>query len=414
MPAPKSNPELLRFQCVNCKAKLRVKMAFAGRYIVCPKCSKRIPVPSSQQEADDDARDYGVKMNAYDVPKNCTKCKAKMPKGAVICVNCGFNYREGRQTEVEDHTVKEGEPMRGGPALRFLIGEVTIALLAIGWLGFRLTGEGPAWWELGGLAGLVVYLLAAAVAHFLQWNDYHELPIREHARLEEEDRAERDEAREPFGRKTAMLWIACVGGGVGMAYLYHWQYGANTAVVVSAPVEKAAKPPPPPPPPEPEEPVRDSRIMGLCSSAALQFLADLQSEDPIVALAQCSEAFKAKATPEAIDAAIASGSKAGYSEKNIASADYGILSMEPPGLPDPDFVYDKTKDPNERAANVISEIGADSADIPVDKRLGWVFFDVAFKPDAMGAVAPPVRIVMLIEKVDDTGKVGYVQFRKRP
>src|SRR4051812_40802657 len=92
----------LRFLCGRCRAKLTVPMSTAGKFIECPKCKERTPVPYTQAEADADAVDLNVQQMYYDVKDKCIKCGRKMKKGATLCVHCGFDYREGRQLVTED------------------------------------------------------------------------------------------------------------------------------------------------------------------------------------------------------------------------------------------------------------------------------------------------------------------------
>ncbi|MGL5095089.1 MAG: hypothetical protein ACRDD1_05850, partial [Planctomycetia bacterium] len=105
----KRDPNKIYFLCTRCKANNVADIQFAGRFIPCTACKERAPVPENQHEADEEAKDYIVTANFYEIPERCTKCNAKMPKGAVLCTKCGFDYRHGKQHEVLDDTVKEGE-----------------------------------------------------------------------------------------------------------------------------------------------------------------------------------------------------------------------------------------------------------------------------------------------------------------
>jgi uncharacterized Zn finger protein (UPF0148 family) len=145
MPAePATN--LLKFSCPRCKSKLRVKPAMAGRYIQCPKCQNKIPVPSSQAEADEDSKAIGLKELTYEVPKNCMNCKAKLRKGTVICVKCGYDYRLGKIRETEDRTKRIGDdvtyeqifkaPMR--PEVGQMAAELVQGFLAISGAGITI------------------------------------------------------------------------------------------------------------------------------------------------------------------------------------------------------------------------------------------------------------------------------------
>jgi DNA-directed RNA polymerase subunit RPC12/RpoP len=211
----KEKTEKLRFLCAKCRTRVTVGMKFAGKFIECPSCKQRTGVPTSQEEADDDARDLGVQQMYYQVGENCVKCGRKMKKGAVVCTKCGFDYKEGRQLTTEDLTVQEGEKRRGGPAMGFMVFEFVLLFGLLGAMVFRLLGEERIWWEQGLYLSGILYCLFAIPAHFMQWFSYRTLPIRDHALVKEENRAERDEASKPYGDNTILVLMACVFVGMG-------------------------------------------------------------------------------------------------------------------------------------------------------------------------------------------------------
>ncbi|MFO0947059.1 MAG: zinc ribbon domain-containing protein [Planctomycetota bacterium] len=388
---------------MSCKAKLRVKMAFAGRYIECPKCKKRIAVPSSQEEADEDARDYGVQQNAYEVPPNCTKCKAKMKKGAVFCVKCGFDYREGKQRLVEDFTVKEGEPMRGGPAFQMILVESVLILIGLGWLFFR--GKEAFWWEAGGIAGLLVYLVAAIVQHFIQWVNYKELPIREHANVKEEDRAEREEARQPYGSMTALLFILCVGGGIGIAFLLVTYYFTD-------------KPPAPPPKPvqkveepsKPAAPRRDTKVIVQVMTAAEKFVPALLGKDYAAAYE-----FASPMLAERMAAApFADMMGKVFNSPKILRPEYNIDSMEKEQLDNADWGFNTAMSPEEKAQKNILETPVAPADIPTASRVAWMTVKMVLEEDAERNPTKFIPVRLLFVKGDEgRPKVAFVSIENQ-
>ena len=218
MAQAKSDPSVIRFNCARCKASLKVPVKLGGRYIDCPKCKNRTPVPGSQAEADDEAREYTVTSTAYELTGKCVRCGTKMKKDAIVCVKCGFDHRAGKQLEVVDSTVKQGEPVRGGPAKQAMIAEAVLLVAAIGGFVYRLLSEAT-WWESGLELGAVICLIALIPAHFMQWNEYRNIPIRDHPLKEQEDRDEREEAGQPFGGKTPLVLLLCIGLGVGTGWL---------------------------------------------------------------------------------------------------------------------------------------------------------------------------------------------------
>lgn len=216
----KSDPNSLQFKCSKCQSPIKVPIKFAGRYIDCPKCGKKTPVPSSQEEADDELKEYSVSQHAFKVPTHCTHCGAKMPKKAVLCTECGFDYRAGRQLDSKVEAPLPGEPVRGGLARNFLVGEIAFLLTFAGAFVYRgPMQESPNWWEVGLYLGAMAFMLVLAPKHFLIWNDYRRFPIRETTLRLEEDRAERQETTEPYGRLTILLFLLTIGAGVGIGYL---------------------------------------------------------------------------------------------------------------------------------------------------------------------------------------------------
>lgn len=243
MAKQKVDPNLIRFKCGRCQANLKVPIAQAGRFIECPKCKQRTPVPLNQAEADDEGTPYTVIEHAYDVPEKCMKCGKKLKKGTILCVNCGFDYRKGQQLTIEDHTVREGEKRRGGPALKAGIAEsVVLVASIIGFIVYYVMNEGAPWWYTGLQIGGSLFMLALIVRHLMMWNDYRGIPIRPSPTTQTEDRAERQEVAEPFGSYTAPLFILLVGGAVGIA----WYVGGREATPEASPPPAPSAPAPAP------------------------------------------------------------------------------------------------------------------------------------------------------------------------
>jgi hypothetical protein len=207
-PAPDS--DVLRFLCARCRKRIRAPLKMAGRFMDCPACKERTSIPGSQQEADEDARDLTLHENYYEIPENCTKCGKKMKKGAVICLKCGFDYKEGRQLKFDDYTLKEGEKTRGGPAFGFMCFDFLALIILAGVMVFRLLMGDRIWWEQGIYLSLVLMFLCFLPGHFMQWWNYRNLPIRDHALVREESRAEREETMQPLGDWTTGGVLLCL------------------------------------------------------------------------------------------------------------------------------------------------------------------------------------------------------------
>jgi DNA-directed RNA polymerase subunit RPC12/RpoP len=244
---PKRDPNILSFLCGRCRAPVTAPMAMAGRFMECPKCKAKSPVPESQKEADDDARDLGVQRDFYEpVDGKCFKCSKKMSsKDAVVCLKCGFNHRDGKQMVTRDDTVRDDEARRGGPALTNMILALLVGLALLGAMAWRLLDDTPKiWWEQAIYLSLSSFLLLLTPPLFLQWNTYRSLPIRDHAGVKEENRAEREEALSPYDTWTLPVFVLCVlvGGGIMLfafsrnpdtkAFQWPWDATADNGPVV--------------------------------------------------------------------------------------------------------------------------------------------------------------------------------------
>jgi hypothetical protein len=78
----------IEITCPNCSRKLRVRDDKAGRQIKCPGCGDAIPVPAADAEE-----------GAYDLAEavTCPSCRRGLAKGAVVCVECGYDFRTRRK-----------------------------------------------------------------------------------------------------------------------------------------------------------------------------------------------------------------------------------------------------------------------------------------------------------------------------
>lgn len=78
----------IEFTCPNCDQVLEVDKEMAGDTIECPACNVEISVPHPDEESGEEAAE-------------CPNCAAPMDEGAVLCVECGFHTRLGRQMETD-------------------------------------------------------------------------------------------------------------------------------------------------------------------------------------------------------------------------------------------------------------------------------------------------------------------------
>ena len=111
-----------RFYCPTCRKKYRWKPELAGRKVKCAACGSKLRVPAAAgghadllepppppPEAEPDLGDmYELDLPAEPAPKaasaaqgaggdgKCPNCNTPVKSNAVLCMNCGFNFAEGK------------------------------------------------------------------------------------------------------------------------------------------------------------------------------------------------------------------------------------------------------------------------------------------------------------------------------
>ena len=124
----------IRFACEHCQSKLNVADKYGGKRVKCPKCAQPIKVPAAEADPgedllapiepaapaaggwgqgtrthlDDLLDEAGVK-EAVTGP-TCPACGSEITEGALICIECGYNFESGEQmaTMMSQDTLEEG------------------------------------------------------------------------------------------------------------------------------------------------------------------------------------------------------------------------------------------------------------------------------------------------------------------
>jgi hypothetical protein len=93
-----------------CGKRLQVADDQAGRKVRCPACKELVPVPD--EAGGDDGMPYA--MASY---RKCPVCKHEWPGDAVVCVDCGYNFKTGQRMQtvyrVLERTVDVGATWLG-------------------------------------------------------------------------------------------------------------------------------------------------------------------------------------------------------------------------------------------------------------------------------------------------------------
>jgi len=184
--------ELIRFDCEQCGARLKMQPSTAGRRAKCPKCGAVLTVPltgaptagspvgadhSGHVSSPDNHSGQAVSApaavhpDASVVAGRCPNCGIDLRPGVVLCVACGTNLQTGEQHQLAAGTgrpdvasvrgVPECSEEPGPSLLRGCIGSAVGAALGAGaWIACALyTQHELAWLAilLGGLTGLGMY-----------------------------------------------------------------------------------------------------------------------------------------------------------------------------------------------------------------------------------------------------------------
>lgn len=94
-------------QCSACKKQFQAGDHLAGKQVKCPACQAVLVLPASQQAAAPTGNSLD-ELLAEEMPQRhaglagqaevkCPGCGIPVREDAVLCVNCGYNFRTGRQ-----------------------------------------------------------------------------------------------------------------------------------------------------------------------------------------------------------------------------------------------------------------------------------------------------------------------------
>jgi hypothetical protein len=99
---------MIFFECPGCARRLQIPDAYRGKRSKCPECGAVSLVPGTPEPAPVAVRPAAVgegtpadadTIAVVEVGPTCPNCRMVLPVGAVLCVNCGHDFRTGRQRE---------------------------------------------------------------------------------------------------------------------------------------------------------------------------------------------------------------------------------------------------------------------------------------------------------------------------
>jgi hypothetical protein len=161
----------IRVKC-RCQQQFDARDDLAGKTVRCPKCGSPITIPSPAAAAGaarqaapavpsmaDLLDEVGVKPR---VATGCPGCGAAYPPDAVLCVECGFNFRTGRrlETKVVSTGPTDGVTDGHGVNSEFLIQKAREEMEAERLMQKKLISFGIPWWGyLLILIGLISFIV---------------------------------------------------------------------------------------------------------------------------------------------------------------------------------------------------------------------------------------------------------------
>jgi hypothetical protein len=166
-----------------CGATFAAPDELAGKKVKCPKCGRSFVVPGAgTPSASAPATPAAAPAKAQAV-RRCVQCNAAMSADAVLCVECGYDYRSGAGGAAQAAATEKGKAVRvelpvGWSAVRMGLDVLhvcslayALALLAVGLnltAGlFALVLVTPARWVLGMVAFLFVVILPLGIKLYM-------------------------------------------------------------------------------------------------------------------------------------------------------------------------------------------------------------------------------------------------------
>ncbi len=145
----------IRFACPHCEQHIQAEPGYAGMQISCPSCHGPLTVPGAPVSAvavpaPAYVASYGASSVAHAAPAavavpvsaaaRCPSCGGALARGAVLCIQCGYNIATGQRTVAGRPAAlgKPGTPQWETPWYKTAypyLGVVLVVLAALYYLG---------------------------------------------------------------------------------------------------------------------------------------------------------------------------------------------------------------------------------------------------------------------------------------
>src|SRR5262245_33788467 len=181
----------IEFRCGDCGKMLRAREEQEGKEARCPACGSLTTVPTPQEAAEaaraararaDEVTPVGVlpadDEDEEEAPrpapggplKKCPECDAPMERGAVLCVECGFDRRIGRRRKTKVKRMERDWTPPPGPIIRIAVLVVVVMIVGLICFAMLLGGVHPV------VPGLILMSVVALATLAAGW--YHTLHLR--------------------------------------------------------------------------------------------------------------------------------------------------------------------------------------------------------------------------------------------
>ena len=111
----------IKFSCPHCQQHIQVDSSYGGTQIACPTCNGGLIIPGAPAaptrvslRVSAGTAPAQTPTSVADPPSDsaasvCPSCSAALPRGAILCINCGYNLKTG-QRMVAGRPAAPGKP----------------------------------------------------------------------------------------------------------------------------------------------------------------------------------------------------------------------------------------------------------------------------------------------------------------
>src|SRR4030095_15214590 len=99
----------IKFSCPHCQQHIQADSSYGGTEIACPTCNGGLIMPGAPAAPTRVSLRVSGETTPAQTPtpapapqpdsaaSTCPSCSAAMPRGAILCINCGYNLKTGQR-----------------------------------------------------------------------------------------------------------------------------------------------------------------------------------------------------------------------------------------------------------------------------------------------------------------------------